>query len=96
MLAGILITIAHYFMYEHGVLHYGSALAMDFYGAAYGFFVNVGIALSVSFLHHEPPSTALDRPPAAARAVPRSWIRTPQALAVAAAALTILLNWIYW
>jgi SSS family solute:Na+ symporter len=94
MLAGIAVTIAHYFLYELDVLHYGSALAMDFYGAAYGFFANAGVALAVSVIRHEPPRTL----PAAAAAPAGhvAWIRTPWALAAAAAALMIALNLWFW
>ncbi len=94
MLAGIAVTIAHYFLYEFHVLRYGSALAMDFYGAAYGFFANAGVALAVSLIHHEQPQTlpAGAGPPAGRVA----WIRTPWALAAAAAALMIALNLWFW
>ncbi len=97
MLGGILATIAHYWLYVYGYLHYGSVLAMDFYGAGCGFVANVGIAAIVSFFHDR--HTAEVRPvPQTATNEPRetSWYRTPEALAVLSLVIMITLNIIFW
>ena len=95
MLTGILTTIGHFALYHYGYLHYGSDLSMDFYGAAYGFFANVlvagiftvlrpGAAKSAPLILHDEPEKV------------QPWYFTPQALAVFAAVLMIVLNIIYW
>lgn len=97
MLVGILATIGHYAFYEFGYIRYGSVLAMDFYGAAYGFFANVGTALILTLVqrHGAAPETQKSFHLEPARvAVP--WYRTPIALAAIAAAVMIALNLLFW
>lgn len=97
MLAGIFATIAHYCLYVYGVLHYGSVLAMDFYGAAYGFVANVTIAAIASFfqdrhtgdLEPKPQTTPVEEDE-------EPWYRTPEALAVLSLLVMIVLNVLFW
>ena len=98
MLCGILVTTTHYFLYNSGVLHYGSALAMDFYGAAYGFFANVGVALLISLFDRDPATYRFKMSDMDGDSgdPPRPWYRTPQALAVFSLVVMIILNVIYW
>lgn len=53
--AGILIALAHLAAVTHGLIHYGSMLSADFYGALYAFFTTmiVTIAVDHSFLREE-------------------------------------------
>jgi len=98
MLCGILVTITHYFLYNSGVLHYGSALAMDFYGAAYGFFANVGVALLISVFERNLAIYRLKKSHMGEDCSdsPRAWYRTPQAIAVFSLVVMIILNVVYW
>jgi SSS family solute:Na+ symporter len=100
MLVGILASVFHYALYRVGYLNYGSDLAMGFYGGFYGFLANLIVALIGSRL--EAP-----RPPEELRGLVYSgafdlmsqtgpWYRTPLALAVIAAGLVILLNFLFW
>jgi SSS family solute:Na+ symporter len=95
MLIGITADIAHYVLYEFGYLHYGSALAMDFYGAAWGFAANVATALILTAIG---PS----RPPVEPllsswqRTGGKPWLRTPEALAAFSFAVMVALNLIFW
>jgi SSS family solute:Na+ symporter len=97
MLCGILATITHYLFYTHDVLHYGSVLAMDFYGAAYGFFTNTGVAYFVSLFERDDTQCRYIKS-AKDGQLPgsRSWYRTPQALALLSLVVMIILNVIYW
>ncbi len=97
MLVGILVTIGNYALYEFGYIHYGSVLAMDFYGAAWGFFANVGTALLITVAGKR--NTAPGPPLALHFETPRThrpWYRTPAALAALAAAVMIALNVLFW
>jgi SSS family solute:Na+ symporter len=87
MLAGILATCAHYLAHRLGFIHYGSPLAMDFLGAAYGFFVNVGIALALAWLRQERIRfvTSMTARPGGA-----------EVLAAAALVLLVVLNIVFW
>lgn len=96
MLCGILVTTAHYFLYISGLLHYGSTLAMDFYGAAYGFFANVGCALLISVFHRNSVAFRFKQDEMSHNSDAKPWYRKPQALAVLAAVVMIILNVIYW
>jgi len=97
MLAGILVTIGHYVLYEVGYLHYGSELAMGFYGAAYGFFANVATAMVASLFQspNQPLSTVRltwqdpDQKP-------QRWYATAGAMAGGAALLMVVLNIVFW
>ncbi len=94
MLTGILTTIGHFALYHYGYLHYGSDLSMDFYGAGYGFFANVLVAGIFTVLRPGAKSIALilqDEPPKA-----QAWYMTPQAWAILAAVVMIILNIVYW
>lgn len=90
MLAGIATTIAHYYAYKWGYIHYGSALAMDFTGAAYGFFANSCVTLGITWARGG--RIGLLPPPWRTGDVPCHWIRRPGTVAVAALALMIVLN----
>jgi SSS family solute:Na+ symporter len=100
MLAGILATVAHYILYRLGYLHYGSDLDMDFYGGFYGFCVNLVVALVVSIIRPEHRRERLeglvywDTPRPEQSSVP--FYSRPVALALAAAALVIVLNIVFW
>jgi len=48
MLAGFATAIANYVLYEHGVIHYGSVMEMDFLGGTWGFGANALTAWLVS------------------------------------------------
>lgn len=97
MLCGILVTTTHYFLYTSGLLHYGSTLAMDFYGAAYGFFANVGVALLISLFDRDPITFRFKKDEMSDNSPDRRrWYRTPQALALLALVVMIVLNIIYW
>lgn len=96
MLCGILATIIHYCLYVYGFVHYGSVLAMDFYGAGYGFFANVAVALFVSIFSFDSRSFSLNRETQNDRQNSAPWYRTPQALACFSLALVIILNLVYW
>jgi SSS family solute:Na+ symporter len=87
MLAGILTTCLHYVAYRWAYLHYGSALAMDFSGAAYGFFMNIGVALILGLFRRETVHYVAALP---------SQSGGPARLAAIAAVLFILLNVIFW
>ena len=73
---------------------------MAFYGGFYGFMTNLIVALFMTCF--EKPQTAAELEglvywdtPRLAR-LPRPFYRTPAALAIAAAVLTIVLNVIFW
>src|SRR3984957_4146469 len=97
MLTGILATIGNFVLYHYGYVHYGSDLAMDFDGAAVGFFANVLVAWLFT----------ISRSPAATKAVVdwmhsdvaakrQPWFLTPPAIAVLAVAMVVALNVIFW
>src|SRR3984885_1878640 len=97
MLTGCVAPIGHFVLYHYGYLLYGSDLAMDFYGAAYGFFANVLIAWLFTICR----SPAVKKPvvhwlhsDVAAKRQP--WFLTPPAIAVLSAAIAIALNVIFW
>jgi SSS family solute:Na+ symporter len=97
MLTGILATIGNFVLYHYGYVHYGSDLAMDFDGAAVGFFANVLVAWLFTILR----SPAVKQPvvrwmhsDVAAKRQP--WFLTPPAIAVLSAAMAIALNVIFW
>jgi SSS family solute:Na+ symporter len=97
MLTGILTTIGNFFLYHYGYLQYGSDLAMDFNGAASGFFANVFIAALLTFLRH----SAVDNPIGlwllkTIPPKPQPWYKTPEALAVLSATIMVALNIIFW
>jgi SSS family solute:Na+ symporter len=97
MLCGILATIIHYCLYVYGFLHYGSVLAMDFYGAAYGFFANIAVALLVSvFRPLDTRSFSLKSETQNDAQASAPWYCTPQALACFSLVLVIILNLVYW
>jgi len=93
MLAGIGTTIGHYYAYEWGYLEYGSALAMDFMGAAYGFFANAGLALAITWMRGGRARFSSGLLPSRAADLCR---RSPEKLAIAAAALMVVLNLVFW
>jgi SSS family solute:Na+ symporter len=90
MLAGIVTTLAHYYASKWGYLHYGSALAMDFTGAAYGFFANVGLTVLVTWARRT--RIKLLPPPWRTAAVPGTGRIAPGIVALAALALMVVLN----
>ena len=100
MLAGIVSTISHYLLFRLGYLHYGSALAMDFYGGFYGFSINLVVAFMVSWLEPAPAPRGFEglvywdtpKEPHTSTA----FCRSPAGLAVAAGVLVIVLNIIFW
>jgi len=97
MLTGILATIGNFVLYHYGYLHYGSDLAMDFDGAACGFFANVLVAGLFTMFR----SPAGQRPVVRwlhSDAAPKQqpWFLTPPAIAVVSAAIVIALNVIFW
>jgi SSS family solute:Na+ symporter len=97
MLAGIATTVGNFFLYHSGYLHYGSDLAMDFDGAAAGFFANVLVAELLTLVRR----SAVDNPAGswlgkANRSNPQPWYATPEALAVLSATLMIVLNILFW
>jgi SSS family solute:Na+ symporter len=97
MLAGIATTVGNFFLYHYGYLHYGSDLAMDFDGAAAGFFANVLVAELLTLVRR----SAVDNPAGswlgkANRSNPQPWYATPEALAVLSATLMIVLNILFW
>ena len=95
MLTGIAVTVGNYIAYERGLIHYGSDLAMDFCGAAWGFFANVAVAVAVSAVLGE--VITIDGRWVSNRAsTETAWIRTPAAMASAAAALMLVLNIWFW
>jgi solute:Na+ symporter, SSS family len=97
MLTGIATTIGNFVLYHYGYLHYGSDLAMDFDGAAAGFFANVLVAISLTMVRRsavESPVKLWVRSDVRRRQQP--WYRTPEALAVLSATLMIVLNVIFW
>jgi len=96
MLVGILADIGHYVLYEWGYLHYGSALAMDFYGAAWGFAANVATALLITAFSPAKPDRLEPLLGVWHAARRKPWYRTPEALAALSLAVMIALNWIYW
>ncbi|HWB95345.1 MAG TPA: sodium/solute symporter [Bryobacteraceae bacterium] len=97
MLTGIFSDIAHYFLYEAGYLHYGSVLAMDFTGAAVGFFANIGTALLITMVQGPTPITSPAHWwKASAFVAARPWYRTPEALACLSFAVMVVLNLIFW
>jgi SSS family solute:Na+ symporter len=93
MLAGIFTGIGHYALYEAGYLHYGSVLAMDFFGAAWGCGANIAAALLVTAFF--PAARAAPVIVWGARRQGQPWFRTPEAMAAFAAVLMIALNLIY-
>lgn len=93
MLAGIGTSVGHYYAYRWGHLHYGSDLAMDFWGAAYGVFANLSLALALTWLKRE--AVMLHIEPVFGSTAGR-WIHRPEALAVAAAVLMAALNIWFW
>ena len=100
MLSGILGTLTHYVLYRFGYLHYGSDLDMDFYGGFYGFPTNLVVAALLSIFERPRPLQQLqglvcwDTPSPSRAATP--FYRTPEALALGAVALVIVLNIIFW
>lgn len=94
MLGGIGATLAHYYASKWGYLHYGSALAMDFNGAAYGFFANVGLAVMLTWAR----GGRIKRRPAPWKTEtgPVPWHARPGTIALAALALMVVLNWIFF
>ena len=99
MLAGFVTAIANYVLYEHGVIHYGSVMEMDFLGGTWGFAVNALTAWLVS-LAGEPKSDGELKGLVFWLREPRvptsqSWVYRPATLAVAVALLTITLNIVF-
>ena len=95
MLTGILATIGNFLLYHYGYLHYGSDLAMDFDGAAYGFFANVLVAGLFTVCRSTVAKESAARWLVGA-SKQQPWFRTPQAIAVLSAAMAIILNVIFW
>jgi solute:Na+ symporter, SSS family len=100
MLIGIFATIGHFVLCRLGYVHYGSDLAMGFYGGFYGFSTNIVVTLMISWLVPRPAERDLtglvywDTP--AAPRPQRHFLLSPEALAIGAAALCVVLNVIYW
>jgi SSS family solute:Na+ symporter len=97
MLTGIITTIGNFFLYHYGYLRYGSDLAMDFNGAAAGFFANVLLAALLTLFRR----SAVDNPTGswlrkAIRSKHQPWYATPEALAVLSATMMIVLNVMFW
>jgi len=99
MLTGILTTITHFIVYRFGWISYGSELAMGLAGGFYGFTANLAMALVISHFER-PPSKELDGLVYSRATAPsekeQSWHQTPVALAIAATALLIVLNIVFW
>jgi len=93
MLAGILSTCLHYLAFRWRYLDYGSDLAMDFSGAAYGFIVNAVVTLVFSHIGGDKVMWSLGLP-SSPHAM--AWRSKPEFLAVAAAVLMLLLNLLFW
>lgn len=100
MLAGILATVGHYVLFRLGYVHYGSDLAMDFYGGFYGFSVNLVVTLLITWFERAsrpqklPGLVYWDTPRPDQRSTP--FYRRPAAWAIASALLVIALDVIYW
>jgi SSS family solute:Na+ symporter len=100
MLAGILVTLGHYVLYRLGYLHYGSDLAMDFYGGFYGFCANLTVAAGLTLkagrrnIQALPGLVYWDTPKLDQGS--RPFYRTPVAWALASIALAVVLNVLFW
>lgn len=90
MLAGIATTTGHYYLFKWGYLHYGSALAMDFTGAAYGLFANASLTLSITWASGG--RVRFLSPPWRTAAPAAIWYRRPGGVAVVALVMMIVLN----
>lgn len=99
MLAGFVTAIANYVLYQHGIVHYGSVMEMDFMGGTWGFAMNALVAWIVSLAGAPKSDTELkglvfwlrEKPPI----VQGHWIYRPVTLAVMVALLTITLNVVF-
>jgi SSS family solute:Na+ symporter len=88
MAVGVVTSIAHYYGYRWGLIHYGSGLAMDFWGAAFGVFANIGVAAALT---RSRGGRIRLRPGPFPRGTASGW-RRPEVLAAAALALMVALN----
>jgi SSS family solute:Na+ symporter len=101
MLTGFAVAIANYVLYEHGVVHYGSLMEMDFLGGTWGFIGNAVMAWTVS-LGGKPKRDAElaglvhSLRPVIVETSTSPWYGRPIFLAVLVASLTIVLNIIFW
>ncbi len=99
LLVGILTAAGHYVLYRIGVLHYGSAMAVNFYGAiaawVAAFAVTIGVSLFTAKRNPEELKGLVfgltPRIKASAR-----WFARPAVWGTLAIALAILLNIIFW
>ena len=100
MLVGISATVGHYLLYRFGTIHYGSDLAMGFYGGFYGFSTNIVVTLLVSQLTGSAEKRNLSGlvywdtpyPPRSQR----SFLLSPEGMAIAATILAVGLNIYFW
>ena len=99
LLVGILTAAGHYVLYKVGVLHYGSAMAVNFYGAIAAWVAAFVVTVVVSRFtaKRDPKELAglvfglTPKPKAAAR-----WYARPAVWGVLAIALAVALNIIFW
>lgn len=100
MLAGFATAILHYVLYEHGIIHYGSVMEMDFFDGTWGFSVNAVVAMLISLAGKKKQDQELRGLVFWLRegVVPKNpnWALRPSTLAMAVAVLTITLNIIFW
>jgi SSS family solute:Na+ symporter len=99
MLAGIMVTLGHYILSRLGSVHYGSDLAMDFYGGFYGFSANLILTFLVTCfkgprkIEKLPGLIYWDTPKPSRLSKP--FYRKPTTWALASALVVIALNIIY-
>ena len=99
LLVGILTAAGHYVLYKIGVLHYGSAMAVNFYGAIAAWVAAFGVTIGVSLVTKKRNPKELKglvfgltpRVKATAR-----WFARPVVWGSLAIALAVLLNILFW
>jgi SSS family solute:Na+ symporter len=100
LLTGILSAATHYLLVAVKVLHYGSDMTANFYGAIVAWTMCFLVTIVVSFATRQKPESALaglvygltPREPERAR----SWITRPSTMAWAVLLLVVLLNIWFW
>jgi SSS family solute:Na+ symporter len=104
LVAGTLGAAATHILYSKGVIHFGSALAADFTGAAFAFLADIVVTVAVSLVTRPKPEEELrglvwgltdkdaivDVPPE-----DRVWWRNPKVLAAGAIVLIVILNIVF-
>lgn len=95
--AGISVALLHLGAVAHGILHYGSMLSADFYGALYAFLTTIGIATLVEHSSVAEANTSSQnrliftwRAACRGRGVTALWVLSAVLLAICA-----LFNWIW-